>query len=66
MAEDELKLELIKLGWRWVYLAGHGDTEAVHETKDGQTMVVGDVEKSMILVPPKCIWDEPVPSNEYY
>lgn len=66
MNEDELKLALVKLGWRYVYLGGHGDTEALCETKDGETMVVGDAEKSMILVPPDCIWDKPIPYSEYF
>lgn len=59
MNEEELKQELIKLGWRWAYLTGHGDNENVYETIDGKYYVVGDIEKSNVLVPPVCIWDKP-------
>ena len=64
--EDELIEELKKLGWHYAYLCGHGDTEAISEVIDGESYVVGDIEKSQILVPPSCIWEEKVKSNNYY
>jgi hypothetical protein len=62
MNEKELIAELEKLGWKLAYLGGHGDTEAV-QVGD---FVVGDIEKSSVLVPPSCLWKEPVPAIDYW
>lgn len=62
MNEEQLKAELIKLGWKWVYVHGHGQEESVSEGD----FVVGDVEKSMVLAPPDVLFDEPTPYNEYF
>lgn len=62
MNEEELKNGLLKLGWRWVYVSGHGDTEPISEGE----FVVGDIEKSMVLAPPDCIWDEPETLAKYW
>lgn len=60
--ETELKDALKALGWREVYVHGHGDTEAVSEGD----FVIGDIEKSVVMIPPKCVWDEPVPYLKYF
>lgn len=65
MKEEELIEELKKLGWHYCYLGGHGDTEAVTEIIDGEHFVVGDIEKSNILVSPDCIWEKPEKYSEY-
>ena len=60
--EDYAKNLLMSLGWRFAYLCGHGDNEVV---TDGG-MVIGDIEKSSVLVPPNCIWDEPEKIEDYF
>lgn len=62
MDEETLKKALLELGWRWVYYTGNGDACVVTEGE----YVVGDIEKSMILVPPDCIWKEPILCTDYF
>jgi len=62
MEEEQLIKELKKLGWRYCYYGGHGEVEPVI---DGD-FVVGDIEKSSILVPPDCIWKDPIKYVDYF
>lgn len=60
---QESAIEYLKsIGWRYVYFPGGGDIEEITEG----AYVVGDIEKSNILVPPDCIWEEPVENSKYY
>jgi hypothetical protein len=64
--EKELIEQLEKLGWRLGYLGGHGDTEAVHKQVEGETLVIGDIEKSRVLIPPEAVWEDPIKYSNYY
>ena len=59
MNEEQLIAELEKLGWVYGYLTGHGDSENVFKTIGDKSMVVADVEKTMILCPPDSVHKEP-------
>lgn len=60
--EEELKKGLLALGWRWVYVPGHGNDEPIIEGD----FVIGEIEKGNVLVPPDCVWDKPIPYKDYY
>lgn len=62
MTEEELKKGLIALGWKWVYVHGHGQDEPVSEGE----FVVGEIEKDMVLVPPTSLFKEPIPYEKYF
>lgn len=61
MSEEEKTLvdSLIKLGWKYAYVSGHGDSEHVFDDVGGKWLAVGDIEKERVLVPPSCLYDEP-------
>jgi hypothetical protein len=62
--EKDLISKLEKLGWKYGYLGGHGRAEPV-SSRDGK-FVIGDIEKSNIIIPPNCLYENPVPYDEYY
>lgn len=57
--EAALIVQLEKLGWRYAYLSGHGDSECAFDEVDNKWLVVADVEKCMILCPPESIAKTP-------
>ena len=57
--EQELIDKLVSMGWVWGYLSGHGDAEYVRKEIGDKTMTVADVEKEMILCPPRTVYEEP-------
>lgn len=63
---EELIKQLEALGWKQVYYTGNGTECPIQALIDGEQYIVGDIEKSNILVPPDCLWEKPEKYDDYY
>ena len=62
MTREELVAELEKIGFKWGYCHGHGDSEPC----SNGDFVIADIEKEMVLIPPETLFKEPVNSSDWW